>query len=1021
MIRIAFAACCLVGIVLGGALAPAVGIQTPIPDVGVEDDEGAAIGEGLLGEGDPATERAGGSDGEGTESGSGAGSSGSAEGGTPDDGGSDGAGEGTQGSGSSGGEGTQPAFAPNGSAPNTGPESLGGTSAGGYPEESTVGGELSLSDHEELVIESPKPSRWRLGGYTSYTGSGWEQRDAVTNTAESRIPTAEGTPDSPAYDIRVTTRRPFRALATVWRPAFAAAPNRNPAVTSEGSVVVDDPLESGETYLTATYGPPSTTAASSSTASPPLSIRDRYTQLPEDTPPELAEFTSELTADAETPYESAVAVESWLERNKSYSLEASHDPDNDVASEFVFEMDAGYCQYFATSMAAMLRTQGIPARYVTGYGVGEQIDDNTYLVRGKDAHAWVEVYIGDVGWVSFDPTPADGRVDASRDSTRLGDPMADGDTGTPGGPTDAAEQNDRQQASDDSDEPGEPQPDEAQETPDDGGKDASERDSQEEDEETNESDSQSADESEDDSGSDERTPPLEVSVPGEPVPGRELVVNVTRDEAPVSGATVSFNGDVIGETDASGNVTGEVPYNASLKITAELGDDADTDADTDARPREAPPASGHIAGELSWLADGRQSTTAAAVSNVTVDVPTTVDIETLGTPVAGESVGVLATIAGEPVSNATVRVDGTETARTDVAGQSTVDIPEANTVEIVVKRGDAEGTMSVEPVEFDLETAPSTVVVLPLTEVTATVTLDDEPVENATVAIDGRDVGVTDASGTVTAELPLSNSATVEATARVGRAAPSATVTVEHMYRNLALVATAVLLVVSIVVLSTRRRGVTAGSIARSTRRVAVRAVQLALAGIVSIAALANSGLSAMVAGGRRALSLLSEGIEGVAKLLSAVPQRVGELLIRLAVTIRTLPRRVDPRAIVTALRRPWGTTTTATSATADGQATEMAERRLTVREVWTEFRGYVSIRSWRTSTPGEIARWAIDTDGLPRDAVVTITDAFREVEYGGRSADSRAPAARDALESIEAVERRESDGDTDADGDAER
>lgn len=1029
MIRIAFAACCLVGIILGGALAPAVGIQTPIPDVGVEDDEGTAIGEGLLGEGDPTTERAGRSDGEGAESGSGAGSGGSAEGGTPDDGRSDSAGGGTQGNGSSGGESTQPEFAPNGSAPNAGPESLGGTSAGGYPEESTVGGELSLSDHEELVIESPEPSRWRLGGYTSYTGSGWEQRDAVTNTAEGRIPTAEGTPDSPAYDIRVTTRRPFRALATVWRPAFAAAPNRNPAVTSEGGVVVDDPLESGETYVTATYGPPSTTAASSSTASPPLSIRDRYTQLPEDTPPELAAFTSELTADAETPYESAVTVESWLERNKSYSLEASHDPDNDVASEFVFEMDAGYCQYFATSMAAMLRTQGIPARYVTGYGVGERVDDDTYLVRGKDAHAWVEVYIGDVGWVSFDPTPADGRVGASRDSTQLGDPTADGEPGTPGRSADAAEQNDRQQASDDSAEPDESQPDETQGTPDDGGEDASERDSQGEDaserdsqgedEETNESDSQSADASEEDSGSDERTPPLEVSVPGEPVPGRELVVNVTRDGEPVSGATVSFNGDVIGETDASGNVAGEVPYNASLEITAELEGDTDTATDTDARQRETAPASGRIAGELSWLSDGGRSTAAAAVSNVTVDVPTVVDIETLGTPVAGESVTVLATVAGEPVSNATVRVNGTETARTDAAGQSTIDIPGADTIEIVVRRGDAEGTTSVEPVEFDLETDPSTVVALPLTEVTATATLDDEPTENATVAIDGRDVGVTDASGTVTAELPVANSATVEATARVGRTAPSATVTVEHMYRNLAFVATAALLVVSTVVLSAHRRGVTAGSIARSTRWVAVRAVQLTLAGIVSIAALANAGLSAIVAGGRRVLSLLSDGIEGVAKLLSAVPQRVVELSIRLAVTIRTLPRRVDPRAIVAALRRPWGTV--ATSVMADGQAAATAERRLTVREVWTEFRGYVSIRSWRTSTPGEIARWAIDTDGLPRDAVVTITDAFREVEYGDRSADSRAPAARDALESIEAIERRESDGDTDGDGDAER
>lgn len=968
MIRGIFALCCLIGIVLGGALAPAIGIQTPIPDLGTEEGDGRAVGEGLLGQGDPVTER-------NQSGGDSGGSSGSANGST---------GAGGQ-NGSAAGGGSKPSFAPNGSAPNAAPQSLGGTSAGGYPKQTTVGGELTLSDHEELVIESPRPSRWRLGGYTTYTGSGWERREEMMERLGGAMSTAEGTPSAPAYDIRVTTRRPFRSLVTVWRPALAAAPNRQPSVTETDGVVVDEPLQSGETYVTSTYGPPSISGAAGATGAPPPGIRDRYTQLPDGTPPALEAFTSDLTSDTETPYESAATVQSWLKQNKSYSLEATHDPGRDVATEFVFEMDAGYCQYFATSMTAMLRTQGIPARYVTGYGVGEQINDDTYLVRGSDAHAWVEVYIDGAGWVTFDPTPADGRVDAGRDDTRLGDPATEAGANSP------------------EEQPGSETPN-GEQQPADSAKQDESADNQEPTESDDEDDQQ---DEEDDQQDDEDVEPIEITVPTDPVPGRELTVTVTRGEAPVPGAVVSFNGDPVGETDGSGNVTGEVPYNSSLEITAELTDDT-----AEAQPSESVSASGRMAGELSWLSTGDESRTSAAMGNVTVDVPTEIDVRLLGTPVAGESITVLGTIAGEPVPNATVRVNGTETTGTDAAGQATVDVPTADAAELALERGDARGTATIEPLAFDLEVAASTVVPLPSTGVTATVTLDGDPVENATLVLDGQLVGTTGADGTVGAGLPFADEATIEATASVDEATPSATMTVDDMYRNLALVTAAALLVVLIPIQFARRRGVTARSAARSIQWAAIRGARLALAAIVTLAAAMNSGVSAMARWLRRAIELLSNGIEGAVTLLYSIATGTAGLCRRAAAGIRTLPQRLDPHAIIAALRRL--RRSAADSIGKDGcttEAIEQTEQQRTVREVWAAFRGYVSIRSWRTSTPGEIARWAVSRDGLPRDAVGTITDAFRDVEYGNRSPDDRAPAARDALESIRTADRTEDDG----------
>jgi len=129
--------------------------------------------------------------------------------------------------------------------------------------------------------------------------------------------------------------------------------------------------------------------------------------MPSDTPDRVSDFTGEILAGTDTRYDRAMTVQRWLTSNKEYSLNTSLDPSQPIADQLLFEVDTAYCQQFATTMAAMLRSQGVPARYVVGFRKGRPVGDDTYLVTSDRGHAWVEVYFPDVGWVRFDPTPAD--------------------------------------------------------------------------------------------------------------------------------------------------------------------------------------------------------------------------------------------------------------------------------------------------------------------------------------------------------------------------------------------------------------------------------------------------------------------------------------------------------------------------------------------------------------------------------------------------------------------------------------
>ncbi|THJ22327.1 MAG: DUF3488 domain-containing protein [Nitrospira sp. CG24D] len=131
-----------------------------------------------------------------------------------------------------------------------------------------------------------------------------------------------------------------------------------------------------------------------------------FLQLPESSE-RVRVLAQEITQSKTSAYEKAQAIEAYLSRNYRYSLDISSAVQTRPLEEFLFERKTGYCEHYATAMVVLLRNVGVPARLVTGFLATEWNEyGNYYLVRQRDAHAWVEVHLPNSGWVTMDPTPA---------------------------------------------------------------------------------------------------------------------------------------------------------------------------------------------------------------------------------------------------------------------------------------------------------------------------------------------------------------------------------------------------------------------------------------------------------------------------------------------------------------------------------------------------------------------------------------------------------------------------------------
>jgi transglutaminase-like putative cysteine protease len=128
--------------------------------------------------------------------------------------------------------------------------------------------------------------------------------------------------------------------------------------------------------------------------------------------PRTRNLARDIVGDANTVYDAAVAIDQWLSGSDfAYTLNVP-DMGNEPIEQFLHDQRRGHCEMFASAMALMLRSQGIPARVVQGYRGGEWNEaDESYIVRKSMAHLWVEVYFIDYGWIVFDPSPARSETD----------------------------------------------------------------------------------------------------------------------------------------------------------------------------------------------------------------------------------------------------------------------------------------------------------------------------------------------------------------------------------------------------------------------------------------------------------------------------------------------------------------------------------------------------------------------------------------------------------------------------------
>ncbi len=136
--------------------------------------------------------------------------------------------------------------------------------------------------------------------------------------------------------------------------------------------------------------------------------RKELLELPPRLDARIPRLAQEMAAGARTETEKARNIESALKRNYGYTLQLLPKEVPDPLATFLFERKKGHCEYFATAMAILLRTEGIPARVATGFqsGVYNPLT-HQQVIRASDAHSWVEAWIAGHGWTDFDPTPAD--------------------------------------------------------------------------------------------------------------------------------------------------------------------------------------------------------------------------------------------------------------------------------------------------------------------------------------------------------------------------------------------------------------------------------------------------------------------------------------------------------------------------------------------------------------------------------------------------------------------------------------
>lgn len=292
--------------------------------------------------------------------------------------------------------------------------------AGGFSKSGMqVGGGRNQTELEVLRYQSTVPEYLRATVFDRYTGQGWvltNERISEPLPLGSTVLNSNSARQVVNSTITLSRDRSDDLLMTLGDPVaydrdatvYALA---DLGIGSTGVLYLtsDIPLLATNTYTHTSYVSRVYDSELRTAGTATASIRAHYTVLPETIPARVDALTRQIITDANatTDYDAAMAIQQYL-RAFRYDEQRPRPPTSgDWVDYFLFDSQIGYCDDFATAMTVMLRTQGIPARYVQGYTSGDRDPARgDYVIRESMAHSWVEVFFAGYGWQRFEPTPA---------------------------------------------------------------------------------------------------------------------------------------------------------------------------------------------------------------------------------------------------------------------------------------------------------------------------------------------------------------------------------------------------------------------------------------------------------------------------------------------------------------------------------------------------------------------------------------------------------------------------------------
>jgi transglutaminase-like putative cysteine protease len=271
---------------------------------------------------------------------------------------------------------------------------------------------FELGEQPVLAISAREPRYWRAATYDRYTGQLFVSSEPNTVRVEAE---ETRTTNVDKAEARQEFEQRVQLLASQTTMLFAAdAPERASLPTFyDYREVPDDfvalrlttPLRRGQQYNVVSSVSVATVNDLRSAGGEYPGWASRYLQLPRSVPARVRQEARRVTANAETAYDKATAIESYLRQFRYSTHVKQPPPDRDWVDYMLFESREGYCDYYASAMAVMLRAVDIPARVVSGFAPGDRdAAQDLIIVKESHAHSWTEAYFPHYGWINFEPS-----------------------------------------------------------------------------------------------------------------------------------------------------------------------------------------------------------------------------------------------------------------------------------------------------------------------------------------------------------------------------------------------------------------------------------------------------------------------------------------------------------------------------------------------------------------------------------------------------------------------------------------